>query len=74
MDFSKLSKLMMVTMLFYLLPVGKERCWIVDDGGDDVVDHVNDFVDDVVDHVDDFVDDVVLLAAGRQGEVVDCQN
>ena len=22
----------------------------------------------------DFVDDVVLLAAGRQGEVVDCQN
>ena len=63
MDFSKLSKLMMVTMLFYLLPVGKERCWIVDDGGDDVVDHV-----------DDFVDDFVLLAAGKQGEVVDCQN
>ena len=46
---------MIVTMLFYLLPVGKERWWIVDDGGDDVVDHV-----------DDFVDDFVLLAAGRQ--------
>ena len=25
-------------------------------------------------HVDDFVDDFVLLAAGKQGEVVDCQN
>ena len=57
MDFSKLSKLMIVTMLFYLLPVGKERCWIVVDGGDDVV-------------VDDG-DEVVLLAAGGQGEVVD---
>ena len=50
-------------MLLFLLPVGKERWWIVGDGGDDVGDHV-----------DDFVDDVVLLAAGRQGEVVDCQN
>ena len=52
-----------VMILFYWLSVGKERWWIVDDGGDDVVDHV-----------DDFVDDVVLLAALRQGEVVACQN
>ena len=42
MDFSKLSKLMIVTMLFYLLPVGKERWWIVDDDVDDVVDDVVD--------------------------------
>ena len=60
---SMLVMVMVVMILFYLLPVGKERWWIVDDGGDDVVDHV-----------DDFVDDFVLLAAGRQGEVVDCQN
>ena len=60
---SILVMVMVVMVLFYFLPVGKEMWWIVDDG-----------CDDVVDHVDDFVDDVVILAAGRQGEVVDCQN
>ena len=56
---------MVVIMLFYLLPVGKERWWIVDDvddGGDVVVD------------VFDGGDDVFLLAAGGQGEVVDRQD
>ena len=39
-------------MLLFLLPVGKERWWIVDDGGDAVVDVV------------DGSDGLVLLAAG----------
>ena len=58
---SILVMVMEVMISFYLPPVGKERWWIVDDGGDDVGDHV-----------DYFADDVVILAAGRQGEVVDC--
>ena len=57
--------LIMAMMMFYLLPVGKERWWIVDD-----VDDSGDVVVDVVDGSDD----LVLLGAGGQGEVVDRQD